>query len=67
MALKLYDPVRKVFANLTPPEAGQMPMSELLLLNILIELQSISQVLMEQSPGVPSSSIEQLRTDIVSN
>jgi len=62
MAITLYNPKTKAFFAFTAPESD-LPLAEVLQMNILIELQVISQYLAENSADAP----EDLRTDIVSN
>lgn len=62
MAIKLYNPRTKVFANFTAPESD-LPLSELLQLNILIELRLLTELMAADSADNP----DDLRTDIVSN
>jgi len=63
MALTLYDPRTKAFRAFTTPN-GDLPLGEILLLNIFIELQTITDYLANQTPG--SDTPTNIRTDIVS-
>lgn len=66
MALRIYNPKTQTFGAFNH-QASDLPLDEVLLLNILIELQTISHMLGEQSPGLPSSTVESVRIDAVSN
>ena len=63
MAIKLYNPRTKAFANFTAPDSGDLPLSDLLQLNILIELRLLAEFMAADSADTP----DDLRTDIVSN
>lgn len=65
MALKLFNPKTRAFVSYTASDAADLPLSEMLLLNILIELQMQTE-LMVQANGLADSP-EALRSDIVSN
>ena len=64
MAIKLYNPKTQAFVAFTAPVAD-LPLSELLLLNILVELQ-VQSVYMQQITGTVIDEPSTLRTDIVS-
>lgn len=61
MALSLYDPAFQAFRNWTPP--GAMSTTDMLLLNVIIELKIIASYQQVVSGGDEQSSV---RTDIVS-
>lgn len=61
MALKLYNPKTQSFTSITP-SISDLPFSELLLLNILIELQAQSEMIAASNPGIDT--IQQIRTDV---
>lgn len=63
MAIKLYNPKTQTFVPFTAPVAD-LPLAELLLLNILIELQTISAY--QQSDQAAGDITSAIRTDIVS-
>lgn len=65
MALTLYNPKTQTFAALTPPNAD-LPLVEVLLFNILIELQVQSQLIQDQNPMLLDT-LEDARAGIVSN
>ena len=62
MALRLYDPKISGFRAIQPP-ATDLPLSELLLTNILIELQVISMYLHASSPNTPSEDPHLMRVN----
>lgn len=62
MALRLYDPKVGGFRAIQPP-AADLPLSDLLLLNILIELQVLSMYLHAGSPNNPSEDPHQMRVN----
>lgn len=62
MALTLFDPRTKAFRAFTTP-SSDLPLDQVLLLNILIELHTITNYLANQTPGDDPTNI---RTDIVS-
>lgn len=65
MALKLYNPRTQTFVSFTPP-VSDLPLSEMLLLNILIEMQAQTFLMQEQSPNLPPDPAEVIRASIVS-
>ena len=65
MALTLYNPKTQEFGPLTPPPAD-LPLVEVLLFNILIELQVQSQLIQDQNPTLLDT-LEEARAGIVSN
>ncbi len=73
MALKLYNPKTQAFAAITLP-VNDLPLSELLLLNLLIESQVQSEYLKSilgavrtgNSGSTQEDEIETIRVDIVS-
>lgn len=66
MSLRIYSPKTRTFGNVEVP-AGDLPLSEVLLLNILMELQTISVLLAEDAPNLPSGPLESIRADQISN
>ncbi|MEY2874024.1 MAG: hypothetical protein RLZZ373_1395 [Pseudomonadota bacterium] len=60
MALRLFDPKTGGFRAITPP-VTDLPLSELLLVNILIELQVISMYLHGSSPSNPAEDPHAMR------
>ena len=64
MALTLYDPRTKEFRAFSTPNEVSLPLTEMLLLNILIELHTLTDYLANQTPG--SDDPSNIRTDIVS-
>ncbi len=73
MAITLYNPKTQAFAAMKPP-VNDLPFSELLLLNILIEMQTQTHYLKEMdeaaksnlTPNFQADEIKNIRTDIVS-
>lgn len=66
MAFTLYNPKTKTFSTRDTPSDGSLPFSEILLLNILIELQVLT-FLMQEGSGVTPSPLESLRADIAAS
>lgn len=66
MAVKLYDPKTKAFRALGTSDSTDLPLSEVLLFNVLIELQCISMYLHAGSPNHPAEDPAQMRASIVS-
>ncbi len=64
MAIRLFNPRTKLFQNLTVSDSADLPLQELLLLNILVELQVLTSMFVEGAPLADQP--EQIRTDIVS-
>jgi hypothetical protein len=65
MALKLFNPKTRAFVSFNAPSAD-IPLMETLLLNILIELQVHTELMVSGYPEIVDSP-ETLRTDVVSN
>ena len=63
MAITLFNPRTKAFFSYTPPDDGNLPLDQVISLNILIELRVISEFLESES----GDSADDLRTDIVSS
>jgi hypothetical protein len=66
MALKVYNPKTKAFAVLATSGESDLPLSDVLLLNILIEMQVHTEYLAALTPGNPVESPEALRSSLVS-
>lgn len=66
MALKLYNAKTKAFATFTPSAEVDLPLDQVLLLNILIELKSINHFLSVQNAGSAYEDPANILTDIVS-
>jgi hypothetical protein len=62
VALRLFDPKTGGFRAITPP-AADLPLSDLLLLNVLIELQVISMYLHAGSPNNPAEDPQAMRVN----
>jgi hypothetical protein len=66
MALKLYNPRTKAFVTFTPPDNGDIPLSDLLALNILIELKVLSHYMSQQNVGSAYEDTSNVLADVVS-
>lgn len=62
-AIKLYNPKTQAFSAITPP-VGDIPFGELVMLNVLIELQTITRYMEQDSHPLKDAS--DVRSDIVS-
>ena len=65
--ISIYDPKTDSRRDFRAASGVDLPMSELLLLNILVELQAISAILADQTPGPLNPDVTQLRVDVTSN
>jgi hypothetical protein len=65
MALKLYNPKTKAFGAFNTPDTD-LPLDQVLLVNILIELKSINHFLSTQNAGSAYEDPQNILTDIVS-
>ena len=63
MALSLYDPKKKVFVTYTTPNDGDMATTDMLLVNVLIELKICAHYL--QLLAQPTDEIISIRADVV--
>lgn len=66
MALRLYNPKTRSFQAVNPPDAADLPLSDLLMVNVLIELQVLSMYLHAASPNIPFEDPQAQRLSIVS-
>lgn len=66
MALTVYDPRTKAFRAFTTPNDGDLPLGDMLLLNIFIEMQTQTQILANLTPGADTEDPQNIRADIVS-
>jgi hypothetical protein len=66
MALKLYNPKTKAFTTFSPPSDADLPLDQMLLVNILIELKSINHFMSLQQAGSAYEDPMNILTDIVS-
>ena len=64
MALKLYNPKTKEFSVYNTPADGNLPFMEVLLLNILIELQTVSTILAETNRRMYPGGVSEVRKDV---
>ncbi len=65
MSISIFDPITGERRGLNAGSSLSMP--DLLLLNILIELQAITVLLADQTPGPMNQDVEALRSDIANN
>ena len=66
MALNLYNPKSKAFETYTPNDAVSLPLDQLLLLNILIELKALTHFMANQTVGSAYEDPQNILNDIVS-
>ena len=66
MAIKIYNPKRRSFNALNLSDSTDLPAVEVLLLNILIELQVLTQQMADANPVASSSDPEDIRSSIAS-
>jgi hypothetical protein len=66
MALKLYNAKSKAFETYIPNDAVSLPLDQVLLLNILIELKAITHFMANQTVGSAYENPQNILNDIVS-
>jgi hypothetical protein len=67
MGFSYYSPDTNTFTTGVMPDTGNPSQTNLLLLNILIELQVHTQYLAAMNPGIITDTPEELRLDAVTN